>query len=213
MKNIFLIIKTTSILVFLATLITVFDSNVGITKKQFQYLLFSSLIFIIMIYLSNKYEKYLNNLAEENIKLEDKRKDRNEKLKKIWDAERIFYSYVEYYEKYPLSSEEIRNEKKLPYSKSEIIDSIELLIKENPILKNEFTLEIISDLAFYKKDIPEEGYISILSYLGNIKDTSRPSIKNLSKIISEDDFPRDLFKKCLIEKYQIKKDFINSFKN
>ena len=79
---------------------------------------------------------------------------------KYEDFVNLIVSYGGYMELNPLPIEEIRNSNVLPFSKNKLIECAPIYIKRLEKHMQESLLVAIPELAFYKEDIPENGYKS-----------------------------------------------------
>lgn len=143
--------------------------------------------------------------------------DKEEKDKKNIEKEKnnFFYTisaYGAYLESHPLGIKEIRHLNVLPFNKNELIVDSLLYIKllnENIEQKDfiEALLISIPQLAFYRSDIPLNGYKSkmdkLIEHTSEMKEeeilemlSNELSDKHFLNDLSDEDFPNDLFIEC-----------------
>jgi len=126
-----------------------------------------------------------------------------ESMKKLLNYNDTINAYGKYLELNPLGIGEIRHTSKLPFEK-------EIFIKDSIInirkLEQEFQTLLLNSiplLAYFRDDIPENGYISNVSKLLN--DDKNTTVESLANKLNEDDFPVDIYNKCNEESEKILK--------
>lgn len=127
-----------------------------------------------------------------------------EKMKKLLDYNDTINSYGRYLELNPLGIEEIRHFSKLPFDKEKLIKDSIINIRK---LEQDFQTLLLNSiplLAYFRDDVPENGYISNMSKLVNsnenisvTSDNPSETVENLAnKLNEENDFPIDIYNKC-----------------
>lgn len=136
-----------------------------------------------------------------------------EEMEIIKDDYIDFLNLVKIYGKHlevnPLSIEEIRNSNVLPFSKSKLLSYAPMYIKFLEKNIQEAALEAIPLLAFYKDNIPDNGYKSNIHNL--VENGYKPDMNNLEESFNEiekilsttNNFPRDLHNECVEESMEI----------
>ncbi|RXJ98701.1 hypothetical protein CRV02_13200 [Arcobacter sp. CECT 8989] len=114
-------------------------------------------------------------------------------------------AYGKYLELNPLEIEEIRHSSKLPFKKENfILDSL-IYIR---VLEKEFQILILNSiplLAYFRDDVPENGYISNISKIIKDNNNKNSTIEDLLNKPDEDNFPIDIYNKCNEESKRILK--------
>ncbi|RXJ78071.1 hypothetical protein CRV03_03620 [Arcobacter sp. F155] len=133
----------------------------------------------------------------------DKEKDNN--MKKLLKYIDNINAYGKYLELNPLEIEEIRHSSKLPFKKENfIIDSL-IYIR---VVEKEFQTLILNSiplLAYFRDDVPEDGYISNISKIIKDNNNRNSTIEDLLNKPDEDNFPIDIYNKCNEESKRILK--------
>lgn len=114
-------------------------------------------------------------------------------------------AYGKYLELNPLEIEEIRHSSKLPFKKENFI--IDSLIYIRVVEKEVQTLILnsIPLLAYFRDDVPEDGYISNISKIIKDNNNRNSTIEDLLNKPDEDNFPIDIYNKCNEESKRILK--------
>lgn len=161
---------------------------------------------IMAVYYGEKYYK----------KYKNRNKLSDESIKKFKEQERILHSFAKYIEENPLGPLEIRDEKSLPYSKSNIIKAyryVNLLSNFDPdSTYDKSNLRVtLMQIAYFQKDIGDNGLnpfdIDNITFLNEIQSIERKDFeeyKNSKEFIERSKELHSEVKKSMLPEDEMK---------